>query len=119
MSNHPTGDTALSRAITTGAPVATNDKQAAELTQSRPTPGGEWSFQGSDIVYEGKVLATAFSESVAYRIVRELNAADAMEQAVDALLDYVRNKYPDSFKDDRNAFQCPHMRKLAALRGGA
>lgn len=33
MTNHPTGDTALSRAITTGAPVATNDKQAAELTQ--------------------------------------------------------------------------------------
>ena len=33
MTNHPTGDTALSRAITTGAPVATNDAQAAELTQ--------------------------------------------------------------------------------------
>lgn len=33
MSNHPKGDTALSRAITTGAPVATNDAQANELTQ--------------------------------------------------------------------------------------
>ena len=35
MTNHPTGDTALSRAITTGAPVATNDAQAAELQANK------------------------------------------------------------------------------------
>jgi hypothetical protein len=47
-----------------------------------PAAPGEWSYIGSDLVYEGKVLATCFSEPVAYRIVRELNRADAMERAL-------------------------------------
>ena len=87
MSNLPKGDAALLAAITTGSPVPTTPEQANELTP--PPAPGEWSYVGSDLVYEGKVLATCFSEPVAYRIVRELTRADAMEQMLEDALPYV------------------------------
>ena len=94
MTNHPTGDTALARAITTGAPVATNDKQAAELTQSRPTPGGEWYAVFGAVSLNGNTKANAWvaggdmprmerifceSRERAEWLSKRLSAADAME----------------------------------------
>ena len=93
QSELPKGDAALLAAIKAAKPVPTTKAQANELTP--PPATGEWSYVGSDLVYEGQVLATCFSEPVAYRIVRELARADAMERALEEVSQLVSSALSD------------------------
>lgn len=128
MSNYPTGDTALARAITTGAPLATNDAQAAELTQSRPTPGGEWYFEWNSTLGEWIVngprstngLILCHDEDDAKWLRGRLNAADAMEQALKAVAEWMGSEYAPELKGKSATVAGDAMRLVrAALRGGA
>ena len=136
MTNHPTGDTALSRAITTGAPVATNDKQAAELTQK----WGEFTTRGSTVYRDDTSYAVCVNPRAATSIARRLNAADAMEKTNASLrreLNIYRNtliaiqEYWNGRDNERAMLDaCEHNKRqadaaliagdeVAALRGGA
>ena len=129
MSNHPTGDTALSRAITTGAPVATNDAQAAELTQK----WGEFTTRGSTVYRDDTSYAVCVNPRAATSIARRINAADAMEaenkRLRDALQEWVAfaesaisRFHPDDtvLVEQVKRLHGPRLAKsLAALRGGA
>ena len=136
MTNHPTGDTALSRAITTGAPVATNDKQAAELTQK----WGEFTTRGGTVYRDDTSYAVCVNPRAATSIARRINAADAMEaenkrlrqllelaaMMSDSKADTLKtwSKFQDAGyeqrEDKRESFtEFLHREIAAALRGGA
>lgn len=124
MTNHPTGDTALSRAITTGAPVATNDKQAAELTQK----WGEFTTRGSTVYRDDTSYAVCVNPRAATSIARRINAADAMEKALKEA-QYTASRAADALRHGKAGIAeaivaCDMVDRVtrkaaAALRGGA